>query len=261
MAGPRVGRIGSHSRSSSAPGDSRDRYLTCRCLTCRGSGRGPGEGPPSPGVLAIRIARGAVVPARRDARRSRANVRHPATAQARTASPFALDGLPGTTPCRPRSVAGWGRAFGACCFAGKLRSPAHASGDAATGTTSGRRPLRHSPRQPLRHSLRVGGAYPWLRWPSASALVSPLRGASRPQKPRPTGPPRGSGASARQGALRAIDPFRRSRSWRTCGPHRLRRQSQPRLVATQGDAVGARSRSVAIRRSSCSRFAEGSAEG
>ena len=25
---------------------------------------------------------------------------------------------------RPRSVAGWGRAFGACCFAGKLRSPA-----------------------------------------------------------------------------------------------------------------------------------------
>ena len=26
--------------------------------------------------------------------------------------------------CRPRSVAGWRRAFGACCFAGKLRSPA-----------------------------------------------------------------------------------------------------------------------------------------
>jgi len=41
-----------------------------------------------------------------------------------TASPFVLDGLPGTTPRRPRSVAGRGRAFGACCFAGKLRSPA-----------------------------------------------------------------------------------------------------------------------------------------
>jgi hypothetical protein len=40
----------------------------------------------------------------------------------RTHSP--LTGCPGTTPRRPRSVAGWGRAFGACCFAGKLRSPA-----------------------------------------------------------------------------------------------------------------------------------------
>jgi hypothetical protein len=41
-----------------------------------------------------------------------------------TAQPFVLDGLPGSTACRPRSVAGEGRAFGACCFAGKLRSPA-----------------------------------------------------------------------------------------------------------------------------------------
>ena len=65
----------------------------------------------------------------------------------------------------------------------------------------------------------------------------PLRGASQPQKPRLTGPPRGSGASARQGALRAIDSFRRSRSWRTCGPRRLRRQSQPPLTITQGGAA------------------------
>src|SRR5215217_5684640 len=77
----------------------------------------------STGVLATGLARGAVVVAGRDARRSRANVRHPAAAQARTAQPFVLDGLPGTLVCRPRSVAGWGRAFGACCFAGKLRSP------------------------------------------------------------------------------------------------------------------------------------------
>ena len=75
-------------------------------------------------MLATRLARRPVVQAGRAARRSRANVRHPATAQARTARPFVLDGLPGTTPCRPRSVAGRGRAFGACCFAGKLRSPA-----------------------------------------------------------------------------------------------------------------------------------------
>ena len=77
----------------------------------------------NPGVLATRIAQGLVVLAGRVARRSRANVRHPAAAQVEARMPFALDGLPGTTPRRPRSVAGWGRAFGACCFAGKLRSP------------------------------------------------------------------------------------------------------------------------------------------
>jgi hypothetical protein len=36
-------------------------------------------------------------------------------------------------------------------------------------------------------------------------LVRPPRGASRPQKPRPTSPPRGSGAARPGGALRAID--------------------------------------------------------
>jgi hypothetical protein len=29
----------------------------------------------------------------------------------------------------------------------------------------------------------------------------------------------------------------RPRSWRTCGPRRLRRQSQPELAATHGDMV------------------------
>jgi len=37
------------------------------------------------------------------------------------------------------------------------------------------------------------------------------RGASRPHNPRPTGPPRGSGAAAAGGALRAIDPSARPR--------------------------------------------------
>jgi len=77
-----------------------------------------------PGVLATRLAGRLVVLAGRAARPSRTNVRHPATAQVPTARPFVLDGLPGTTVRRPRSVAGRGRAFGACCFAGKLRSPA-----------------------------------------------------------------------------------------------------------------------------------------
>ena len=39
-------------------------------------------------------------------------------------------------------------------------------------------------------------------------------------------PPQGSGAAAPGGALRAIDSSASLRSWRTCGPCRLRRQSQ-----------------------------------
>src|SRR5829696_3351658 len=57
-------------------------------------------------------------------------------------------------------------------------------------------------------------------------------------------PPSGSGASARQGALRAIDSFRRSRFWRTFGPRRLRRQSQPGSVATQALAAAGAGRST-----------------
>jgi len=84
-----------------------------------------------PGLAAAPLARGLVVQLGRDARRSSANVRLPAAAQVHAAGPFVLDGLPGTTPAGhwPWSVEG--RAFGACCFAGKLRSPAHAPGDAA----------------------------------------------------------------------------------------------------------------------------------
>jgi hypothetical protein len=41
-----------------------------------------------------------------------------------TAQPFALDGLPGTRRAGHGRWRGGGRAFGACCFAGKLRSPA-----------------------------------------------------------------------------------------------------------------------------------------
>jgi hypothetical protein len=155
----------------------------------------------------------------RAAWRSRANVRHPAAVQVEARRPFALDGLPGTTPCRPRSVAGEGRAFGACCFAGKLRSPA------------GPDPVPSWPRRltPTSFSTSIPTSFP-----------------TRPDcvPPHPPGapfslvmPPRGSGASARQGALRAIDPFRRSRFWRTCGPRRLWRRSQPDVVATQGGSA------------------------
>jgi hypothetical protein len=58
---------------------------------------------------------------------------------------------------------------------------------------------------------------------------------SRVNAPAPTvAPLGGSGAATPQGALRAIDSPARPRSWRTCGPRRLRRQSQPGLLATQG---------------------------
>jgi hypothetical protein len=89
-------------------------------LTAPGQG-GAGGGPSPPGVLAIRIARAPVVQAGRDAWRSSANVRHSATAQVQAAGPFVLDGLPGTPLAGHSPWLGGGRAFGACCFAGKLQ--------------------------------------------------------------------------------------------------------------------------------------------
>ena len=55
-----------------------------------------------------------------------------------------------------------------------------------------------------------------------------------------------SRADAASGALRAIDAAAWPCSWRTCGPRRLRRQSQPALDAMQGGAVA-----VACRRTLC----------
>jgi hypothetical protein len=124
-------------------------------------------------MLATRLAGRLVVPTGRDARLSGANVRRPAAAQLPTAQPFALDGLPGTTPRRPRSVAGWGTRLRRVLLRWQAPQPALRTGRRGLpGPLESRRPLRHSLRQPLRHSLRVGGAYPWLRWPSASVLVS-----------------------------------------------------------------------------------------
>ena len=53
-------------------------------------------------------------------------------------------------------------------------------------------------------------------------------------------PSGGSGAAAPGGALRAIDASAQPQSWRTCGPRRLQRQSQPALIAAQGDAAANR---------------------
>jgi len=161
----------------------------------------------------------------------------PSPRRSKRSSPFVLDGLPGTTPaCHSRwSVVG--RAFGACCFAGKLRSPAPPAGEPrVSGLTPGSLPYGNPYAVPYAYPYGNGYARR-VRTPGSGGrgyLSSsvPLRGASQPQKPRLTGPTRGSGADAPSGALRAIDSSARPRSWRTYGPRRLRRQSQPALVAT-----------------------------
>jgi hypothetical protein len=192
-------------------------------------------------MLAARLAGRLVVSAGRDARPSRANVRHPAAAQLQAAYPFVLDGLPGTTPRRPRSVAVRGRAFGACCFAGKLRSPAQPTERrGAPGRARGRRPLRWTLRRTLRWTLRTPPAYPtldgqgYLRWscPRGGPVGRKNRGRLAPL--------RGSGAARPNGALRAIDSSACPRSWRTAGPRRLRRHLSlpwlPRTVVPHGVA-------------------------
>jgi hypothetical protein len=63
---------------------------------------------------------------------------------------------------------------------------------------------------PTLEPTRPSGVPP-RRLDGGSPLVVPPRGASRPHNPRPTGPPRGSGAAAPGGALRAIDPSARPR--------------------------------------------------
>jgi hypothetical protein len=72
-----------------------------------------------------------VVQLGRDARRSSANVQLPGAAQVQTAAPFVHDGLPGSTSAGHLPWSVMGRPFGACCFAGKLRSPAVPTGEAA----------------------------------------------------------------------------------------------------------------------------------
>ena len=173
----------------------------------------------SPGLLATRLAGRLVVPAGRAARWSRANVRHPAPAQARTARPFVLDRLPGP------SRAGHGRWRGGdapSARAASLASSAALPGyrtRASPGPTPGRRPLRQSLRQSLRHSLRRRWRTPSPAGGQDRRRSCPLGGVERPRR------------AVRFARLihRRVRAF-----WRTCGPRRLRRRSDPDVVATQG---------------------------
>jgi hypothetical protein len=122
----------------------------------------------------------------------------------------------------PATVGGGGRdapsarAASLASSAALPRTPGGGPHRSGSGAVTLQQPLR----QALRHSLRQ-------RWRTPPISTNAHRSSSVPL--------RGNGASARQGALRAIDSFRPSRSWRTCGPRRLRRQSAPSLVATHGE--------------------------
>jgi hypothetical protein len=113
---------------------------------------------------------------RGDARLSSANVRHPATAHVQRGSHSCLTACPGPNRRRPRSVAGKGRAFGACCFAGKLRSPAGPGSGAAVADAVA--PTLVGTRVPT----RAGG----VPHPSLLARIcpaqSPFGGVERPRR-------------------------------------------------------------------------------
>jgi hypothetical protein len=173
-----------------------------------------------PGILAIRLARGAVG---RDGRRQgrMSDIPPPRSSQRRAHSYL--------TACSESRLAGhgpwqgWGRFFGACCFAGKLRSPAREPGGAA-------HPALLRGLHPYGIPTRRGGV-PLLSRASTSVQVMPLVGPVGRKNRGRLAPLRGSGAAAPGGALRAIDPSARPRSWPAFGPRRLRRQSQPDLAA------------------------------
>jgi hypothetical protein len=90
----------------------------------------------------------------------------------------------------------WGRAFGACCFAGKLRSLVILS-LAALGP-GGLTPTSFPTSTPTSFPTRGGGVPLLSRVPASVQVTSPLGG---------------SGAARPGGALRAIDRSARPRSW------------------------------------------------
>jgi len=146
-----------------------------RRLGCSGGVRRGvrGEGPP-PGVLATWIARALVAQPGHDARRSSANVRHPAAAQVRAVKPFVLDRLPGSPPAGHWAWWVVGRAFGACCFAGKLRSPAGPSLGPPWSGSPALGPFPGSTPGPI--SAQATGAPSLPAWPPVLAGGCPLVG-------------------------------------------------------------------------------------
>jgi hypothetical protein len=166
--------------TSRPPGPSHPAAAACP------AGVGPGRAPrPRPAGHQARPG-GAVVPAGRAARRSRANVRHPAAAQARTASPFALDGLPGITLRRHRR---WRVRDAPSARAASLASSAAPTVPAGAAVAEAVDPYVNPYVIPyvnpyvIPYALRVRTPTP----PGGRITAGHApRGASRPQKPRPT---------------------------------------------------------------------------
>jgi hypothetical protein len=110
-------------------------------------------------------------------------------------------------------------------------APASAGADSHLGDC-GRRTASEKPRP----KFRRGSCCPHGRLssgrPVASTALSRVQVRDYLEQPAAAQPPpahalpRGSGAARPSGALRAIDSTAWPRSWRTCGPRRLRRQSQ-----------------------------------
>jgi hypothetical protein len=186
------------------------------------SGEGSGEGHP-PRRTGHPIAGRPAVPAGGDARPSRANVRYPATAQLPRRSHSPLTACPG-----PRR-AGHGRWQGG--DAPSARAASLASTAALPVPAAGQPwPRRGTPTLiPTRISTLIptpATRVPPHRPRAPFALVMPLVGLVGRKNRGRLAPLGGSGAARPQGALRAIDSSAWPRSWRTCGPRRLRRQSQ-----------------------------------
>jgi hypothetical protein len=133
--------------------------------------------------------------------------------------------LHASSNCRPS-----GSAFGACCCAGKLRSPApltrRATSPGPARVLRGvRQTLRWALRQTLRWTLRAPGAYPYSAGLAASPLVASPAGGQSPAKTAGDWPPAGERKLAlamrqpdpavRKPPSAAIDPFSRpAAAWR-----------------------------------------------
>jgi hypothetical protein len=136
------------------------------------------------------------------------------------ASHSRLTARPAPRPPTTRRGRVMGRAFGACCFAGKLRSPARPPGDGAClAQLPGLDPYVNGYVNPYVIPYALGCVPPASVAEAICAAQMPFGGMERPRR--------------KERVARLIQ--RRGRAlWPAIGRRRLGRQSQPDLVATYG---------------------------
>jgi hypothetical protein len=155
----------------------------------------------------------------------------PATVQVHTAQPFALDGLPGTTPAGHPPWSGGGRAFGACCFAGRLRSPAPPTGrPTQPAQLQSLNPYVNGYVNPYVIPYALGVRTPVLGDRGYLCSSSPLRGPVGRKNRGRLAPLGGVVRPRRAVRFARLIHAARPRSWPAFGRRRL---SEPGLVATQ----------------------------